>query len=386
MSNTVTAGGKRPNQTYKSLMVFYILLKMTDKDHPMETARIKEILSSFGIQAENLSIQRDIKNLRSLLDGEAFQEEELQDILFDILNSEYEYDEDLTTKLLELDYKITYDGSINNLSATRGFKVASRPYNTNDLWLLIEAVNGLKSVSEETSAHLKRLVMTLANIFEVQSLSIDTYVPEKHETSRDAVLVNLPKINEGIKKNKQISFDYYRYQFTSNRIEQLPSKARRTVSPIKLMYSNGLYYLMCYAAPDPKAAKPKELLYRVDKMRSITVCEDDRIDEVFTEEINHEAFSKRAFNMFQGKRTKVRICFADDLLDTIVERFGIDDNEVRYERYDDSHFTIYAPIEVSDQFFSWICGFRKRAKILTPAHVVKDFEEYLSDIQQEYSD
>ncbi len=80
--NTKAAGGKRPNQTYKSLMVFYILLKMTDADHPMETSRIKDILSSFGIQAENLSIQRDIKNLRYLLDGEEYDEEQLQDILF----------------------------------------------------------------------------------------------------------------------------------------------------------------------------------------------------------------------------------------------------------------------------------------------------------------
>lgn len=143
---------------------------------------------------------------------------------------------------------------------------------------------------------------------------------------------------------------------------------------------------MCFAASKSKDKKPRELSYRVDKMRSIIVCEEDRIDEVFTEEINLEAFSKRAFNMFQGKRTKVRMCFTDDLLDTIVERFGIDDDEVRYERYDDSHFTAYAPVEVSDQFFSWICGFRKRAKLLAPAHIVHEFSEYLTDIQQKYSD
>ena len=382
MTNMKAAGGKRPNQTYKSLMVFYILLKMTDVDHPMETSRIKDILSSFGIQAENLSIQRDIKNLRYLLDGE----EQLQDILFDLLNEEYEYDEELVTNLLSLNYKVSFDGSTNNKSGTRGFKVSKRPYNTNDLWLLIEAINGLKSVSEETSQHLKEIILSLANIFEVQSLSIDTYVPERHEASRDIILLNLPKINEAITKNKQMSFEYNHYQFVGKKIELQPNKNRRTVSPIKLIYNNGLYYLICFVSSKEKDKQPKELMFRVDRMSKIRLTENDRIEEVFTEELNLEAFSKRAFNMFQGKRTRVKIRFTDDLLDTITERFGINNPDVLYERYDDTHFTVYVPIEVSDQFFSWICGFRKKAKILTPAFVIHDFEKYLSDILERYSD
>ena len=366
-------------------MVFYILLKMTDKDHPMETARIKEILSSFGIQAENLSIQRDIKNLRYLLDGEEYQEEELQDILFNILNDEFKYDEELTTQLVALDYEISYDARVNNMSGTRGFKMAKRPYGTDDLWLLIEAVNGLKSVSEETSNRLKNIILSLANIFEMQSLSIDTYVPNRNETTRDMILVNIPKINIAIKNNKQISFDYLRYQFVNKKIVQKASKSRRTVSPIQLIFNDGLYYLMCLT--NSKAgAKPRRLLYRVDKMINMKVSDDDRIEEVFTEELDLASYSKRAFNMFQGRKTKVKILFDDSLLDTMTERFDIKDPEIKYTKHDDAHFTVYAPVEISDQFFSWICGFRKKARILTPAHVVNDFEEYLMDILQRYSE
>lgn len=358
---------------------------MTDMDHPMETARIKSILSSFGIEAENLSIQRDIKNLRYLLDGEENNEDELQDILFDLLNKEYEYDEELVTKLLTLNYSVSFDGSTNNKSGTRGFKVSKRPYSTNDLWLLIEAINGLKSVSEETSQHLKEIILSLANIFEVQSLSLDTYVPERHEASRDRILLNLPKINEAIVKNKQMSFEYIHYHFVGKKIELQPNKNRRTVSPIKLIYNNGLYYLMCFVSSKTKDKKPRQLTFRVDRMSKIQLSEDDRIEEVFTEELNLDAFSKRAFNMFKGRRTMVRIRFTNDLLDTITERFDINDSDIRYERYDDTHFTVYAPVEVSDQFYSWICGFRKKAKIITPAHVVHDFEKYLSDITERYS-
>ena len=93
---------------------------------------------------KKLSIQRDIKNLRYLLDGEEYNQDALLDALFDLLNDETQYDEEQTEKFLSLGYKISFDGSINNKSGTRGFKVSKRPYTTNDLWLLIEAVNGLK--------------------------------------------------------------------------------------------------------------------------------------------------------------------------------------------------------------------------------------------------
>ena len=124
------------------------------------------------------------------------------DALFDLLNDETQYDEEQTEKFLSLGYKISFDGSINNKSGTCGFKVSKRPYTTNDLWLLIEAVNGLKSVSETTSEHLKTVILSLANIYEIPSLSVETFVPEKHETSRDKVLMNLPVINDAIKKEQ----------------------------------------------------------------------------------------------------------------------------------------------------------------------------------------
>ena len=365
-------------------MVFYILLKMTDEEHPMETGKIKEILSSFGIQAETLSIQRDIKNLRYLLDGEEYDEDTLLDALFTILNEEYEYDEDQIANLLQLGYEVSYDGSIHNKSGTRGFKLSKRPYTTNDLWLLIEAVNGLKSVSETTSEHLKTVILSLANIFEIPSLSVDTFVPEKHEASRDKVLVNIPVIGEAIRKNKQISFDYYRYKFNGRKIEIQPNKNRRTVSPIKLIYNNGYYYVMCFVSSKRADKKPRELLFRLDKMSKVRIMEDDRIEEVHTESINLEAFSKRAFNMFQGRNIRVRIQFTDDLLDTIVERFGVNNPDVVYQKVDDSHFAVYTPIEVSDQFYAWICGFRKKARIVSPASVVDGFHKFLEDITRRY--
>lgn len=41
-------------------------------------------------------------------------------------------------------------------------------------------------------------------------------------------------------------------------------------------------------------------------------------------------------------------------------------------------------VELSDQFYGWVLGFGKKAKILWPENVVEDFKGYLDKIQNMY--
>ena len=51
---------------------------------------------------------------------------------------------------------------------------------------------------------------------------------------------------------------------------------------------------------------------------------------------------------------------------------------------DDKHFTVNAEVEISDQFFGWLLGFGKRAKILYPADTVDEFRAYLDKVREMY--
>lgn len=55
-----------------------------------------------------------------------------------------------------------------------------------------------------------------------------------------------------------------------------------------------------------------------------------------------------------------------------------------YNIVDDRHFSITAPVEISDQFYGWVLGFGKKAKILKPQKVVDGFTEYLDKIRNMY--
>ena len=53
---------------------------------------------------------------------------------------------------------------------------------------------------------------------------------------------------------------------------------------------------------------------------------------------------------------------------------------------DEEHFTVRTQVVVSPQFFGWLCGFGKRAKVLEPESVVDAMAEYVKDISQMYQE
>ena len=79
------------------------------------------------------------------------------------------------------------------------------------------------------------------------------------------------------------------------------------------------------------------------------------------------------------------IRFINPLLDTVVEWFGFG-AETFYKPDDDTHFIVTTDVEISDQFYGWICGFRKKATIVSPPDVVADFQKFLDDIYGRYED
>ena len=79
---------------------------------------------------------------------------------------------------------------------------------------------------------------------------------------------------------------------------------------------------------------------------------------------------------------RLTLQFINPLLDTVIDRFGTEN--VRYEKRDDSHFTVSPEVELSDQFFSWLCGFGNKVKIIGPDFVIEEFTKFLDKIRTMY--
>ena len=122
--------------------------------------------------------------------------------------------------------------------------------------------------------------------------------------------------------------------------------------------------------------------YRVDRMKDIRFTGEPRDGDDGFKKIDLKTYTKRVFSMFGGEQRLVEIRFINPLLDAAVDRFGAKD--VQYAKVDDTHFSVTAKVEISEQFFGWIWGFGSKAKLVYPDDVMVEFSGYLDRIREMY--
>lgn len=52
----------------------------------------------------------------------------------------------------------------------------------------------------------------------------------------------------------------------------------------------------------------------------------------------------------------------------------------------DKHFTLTEDIEVSPQFYGWLCGLGRGVKVIAPAEVVQKMSDYVKGIAEMYEE
>ena len=337
---------KKENQKFKSLLVAKILIEETDDKHPLTTDdildRIKEIEEN---PPEYRSVLRDIHHL-----DEFFQQQEDNDNEFGyVIEKSDEY-------------------------YTRGWKIIQRPFDYEDIQLLIEAINSSKGISHKRGDELKSKVASLRSIYEREKLlDINVYTLGRTKTDTDILLL-LGSINEAIEHNHKLSFVYKNYVFNDKgKIERVSRREGKEyiVSPYQILMSESNYYLLAY-----NDYYKKIIPYRIDRMERTLEIEEDREGFDDYRKINFNDFFKETFNMWIGDRRLVKIQFTNDLLYTVIDRFG----KNGIQKTDDNHFILTAYVMISNQFYSWIVGFGGKAKIIEPKDIVKEYKAFIKSI------
>ena len=342
-------------QQYISFFILDVLLKQTDNKHPLKIKKIQKILENdYGVKVNDHTIGRNIKELQRLYSAE-------------IINEDCEVE-----KGDRIPYKIEYDGS-----GKRGYKVTKRPCNFNDLQLLAQCISSARFISKTQEQRLLTMLGEFCSRFEFNELSNEVYLVDRAKTTNNHILSYIHIINGAIRNKNKIRFRYMKYTL-QNREQHTPRKngAFYTVSPFKILINEGNFYMLAYSGK-------KMTKYRIDRMQNVIelTTEHQEGADVFAK-INMKDFTKRVFGMFGGEEKEVKIRFTNDLLDVVVDRFG--SNGATYIPADKNHFNVHLKVEVSNMFFSWICGFRKKATIISPSDVVEDFKTFLADINQKY--
>lgn len=89
------------------------------------------------------------------------------------------------------------------------------------------------------------------------------------------------------------------------------------VSPYQLIINEGNYYLLSY---DSKRDALRT--YRLDRMKEVKILDAPSEGREKFAEIDMHTYTQRVFSMFGGEQKRVRIRFTNDMLDTVIDRFG----------------------------------------------------------------
>lgn len=351
------SGGKRQGQKYKSLLVWDTLLKRTDAEHALRLVDIQKHLRRYGITAERHSIKRDIDDILLILNKELdFDLDEMMIDERDLLGYEVEYDE-----------------------AQHGYKVSRRPYEFEELRLLAECVRSSKFISKSQEEHLLAAIEGLCSDYQIEELQNEVYLVGRSKTTNTRIMGAMLTINQAIRQNKKIKFRYQKFTI-KDRTQQVDRRrgAIYKISPFKLIINDGYYYVLAW---DSK--KNAVITYRLDRMKSVEIDNEPREGNAEFSKINMETYTQQHFGMFSGEKKRVSLRFTNNLLDTMVDRFGTG-SDVFYRPDDERHFIVSSDIAISDQFFGWLAGFRKMAKIISPPDVVSSFKRFLDDISGRY--
>ena len=366
MSDEFSGRGRKVDQKLKPYLVFNYLMKYSDAEHVVSASELVAYLQEIGISAERRSVYKDIAEI-----NKAIYISENEDC--DILEAEEAVEDDE-------EKAVVYDVH------KKGFYVRQRHYELDDIRLLAESVYAAKFINQSQTTRLLDVVCNLISEWQAKQVRHDVLLTDRVKTTSKEVYYSVGTINEAMSSSidgvphepEKISFQYLKYtiQDLKQQVERHGGK-KYVVSPFKLLMNDGNYYLLAY---DDNADAIKT--FRVDRMKKVALTGEDRCGEEAFAKIDLETYAQRVFSMFGGEEKRVTIRFANKLLDTVIERFGT--KNARYATHDEDHFTVSVIVEVSEQFFGWLCGFGNKATILSPQSVQAEFLSFLNEIKSEY--
>ncbi len=325
---------KSSNQKLKLLYLQKILLEKTDEDHEITVAEIIHALSQYGIAAERKSIYDDLEALRH-------------------------YGMDI----------------IRNKTKVTGYAVASRPFELAELKLLVDAVQCSRFITRKKSGELIRKIENLTSVHQAKSLHRQVYVTERVKAMNESIYYNVDRIHLAIAENRQISFLYFEYNLNKEKVNR-KSGERYRVSPNGLLWDDENYYLVAYNEKYHDFTN-----YRVDRMTDLEVEDESSVNLPEDVSFDAAAYAKKVFNMFGGEETTVTLRFDEDLVNTVIDRYG---KEVVLQKCGNGQFTIRVKVVVSATFFAWLAMFGDKVRILSPQKMVDRYVDTIGKILSQY--
>jgi len=329
---------KSSKSRLRILNLLDILYKKSDEDNLLSMADIINELDKLGISSERKSIYRDI--------------EQLVDFGYDISTFEE-----------------------NRL----GYFMSSREFDETEIRFLIDAILSSRCLTTKKSKDLLDKLLHLTSEGSAAKLKNRVTLEGRIKCHNEEFYYNIDKINRAISENKKITYQYYQYDFTKKLVLKRDGYLY-TINPYDLCWNEDYYYLIGSHDKYDNLSN-----YRVDRMHAINILEEKRkeINKVsgYSKGLNLADYMRYSFKMFSGEKTNVEIKFSNDLLNTIIDRMGVNITTIKL---DPEHFKLITDVNIGEGFIAWILSFGTKAEVLYPQELRESIKKKIDEVRGMY--
>lgn len=314
------------------LYVAKILYEETDPDHPLTTTQIlNKLQDKYGMPAHRTTIGGDVEILKKFgLGIDVYRGSQVQYNLFD------------------------------------------RTFDLAELKLLIDTVESSKFITKEKSDALVTKLGTLTSKNYSRDIKRNLYSEGRLKKENESIYLTIEAVNEAINLKRKISFQYFQYDVRKKRHLKnngVPYK----FSPYSLVWNGDYYYMVGYSDKHKSIGS-----YRIDRVyRRPVILEEDIVP--MPEDFDISEFSDGMFHMYNSERKMVQLVCANETMDAILDKFGMD---VATYAYDMESFKVEANVAVSHVFFSWVFGFGGKVRIVGPEKIKHEYTDMVNKVAE----
>lgn len=315
------------------LRLLYIeqMLQNTDEQHPLTIKEISdELEEKHGITVHRTTIPADIELLKKV-------------------GMEIEITESRPKKYYLNDF--------------------ARPFSLSETKLLLDTVASSKFITKQKSEELEKKILELSTPSDKASIRRNIWPESRLKQGNEKIYYIIEAINEAINQHKKISFRYFHYDVRKEQ-KLAHNGAAYIFSPYGMIWNGDYYYMVGFCDQHDNIST-----FRIDRIYS----QPDILSDEFVpppESFSMHDFTDGMIRMFNSDKQDVEFICDNGVMDSIIDKFGID---AKTYAYDMTSFRLTATVAVNHIFYSWVFGFGGKVRIKSPESVRQAYFEMLKE-------
>lgn len=309
--------------TKEKLLRILEILKKTDEEHPVTTAKIIEQLNEGGLEPERKSVLRDIRLLK------------------------------------DHGYNIEYAPDNKD-----GFYLAEREFEDWELKVLVDAVQSAGFLNREDTDKLVGKLCALASEAAGEAMKYMA-IPSSSKIGDKSVKNSIDMIMHAIKDHRKVLFDYV-YTDCSGRTVPKHPDGTKPISPYTLIWRGDNYYLIGSYSNSVGLS-----YYRLDRIRNICELPDEKavpIRDILGDDYIRKLRTFVTQNIYnkKGQTVRLRLALFRNGINELRDTFG---NDAVIISNPDGTVDAYVTVSSSEGLIEWLMKHSSDFMVLEPASV-----------------